>query len=87
MKEAQLILKSAPNYPIAAKQVRVEGDVTVEAVIDITGKLTNMKVLSGQPLLRQAALDSLRTWKYEPAYLNDKPMPVQTSITVKFRLR
>ena len=60
---------------------------TVEAVIDITGKLTNMKVVSGQPLLQQAALDSLRTWKYEPAYLNDKPVPVQTSITVKFRLR
>jgi len=87
MKEAQLILKSAPNYPIAAKQVHVEGDVTVEAVIDITGKLTNMQVVSGQPLLQQAALDSLRTWKYEPAYLNDKPVPVQTSITVKFRLR
>lgn len=87
MKEAHLLLKSAPNYPVAAKQVRVEGDVTVEAVIDITGKLTNMKVVSGQPLLQQAALDSLRTWKYEPAYLNDKPVPVQTSITVKFRLR
>jgi TonB family protein len=87
MKEAHLLLKSAPNYPVAAKQVRVEGDVTVEAVIDITGKLTNMKVVSGQPLLQQAALDSLRTWKYEPAYLNDKPVPVQTSITVKFRIR
>jgi TonB family protein len=87
MKEAHLLLKSAPNYPVAAKQVRVDGDVTVEAVIDITGKLTNMKVVSGQPLLQQAALDSLRTWKYEPAYLNDKPVPVQTSITVKFRLR
>jgi TonB family protein len=87
MKEAQLILKSAPNYPATAKQVRVEGDVTVAAVIDITGKLSNMKVVSGQPLLQQAALDSLRTWKYEPAYLNDKPVPVQTSITVKFRLR
>jgi len=86
MKEAQLILKSAPNYPIAAKQVRVEGDVTVAAVIDVTGKLTSMKVVSGQPLLQQAALDSLRTWKYEPAYLNDKPVPVQTTITVKFKL-
>jgi protein TonB len=63
MKEAHLILKSAPNYPAAAKQVRVEGDVTVAAVIDVTGKLTSMKVVSGQPLLQQAALDSLRTWK------------------------
>jgi TonB family protein len=86
VKEAQLVSKSAPNYPIIAKQAGVEGEVTVSAVIDITGKLTNMKILSGSPMLQQAALDSLRTWKYEPAFLNDKPVPVQTSITVKFRI-
>ncbi len=87
VKEPQLISKSAPNYPDMAKQTQIEGEVTVKAVIDITGKLTNMKVVSGSPMLQQAALDSLRTWKYEPALLNDKPVPVQTSITVKFRLR
>jgi TonB family protein len=87
VKEPQLVSKSAPNYPTMAKQTQIEGEVTVNAVIDITGKLTNMKVVSGSPLLQQAALDSLRTWKYEPALLNDKPVPVQTSITVKFRLR
>jgi TonB family protein len=86
VKEPQLVSKSAPNYPAMAKQTGVEGEVTVSAVIDITGKLTDMKVLSGSPMLQQAALDSLRTWKYEPAYLNDKPVPVQTSITVKFRI-
>jgi TonB family protein len=86
VKEPQLISKSALNYPAMAKQSQIEGEVTVNAVIDITGKLTNIKVVSGSPLLQQAALDSLRTWKYEPALLNDKPVPVQTSITVKFRL-
>jgi protein TonB len=86
VKEPQLMSKSAPNYPAIAKQSQIEGEVTVNAVIDITGKLTNMKVVSGSPLLQQAALDSLRTWKYEPALLNDRPVPVQTSITVKFRL-
>jgi TonB family protein len=86
VKEPQLVSKSAPNYPAMAKQSQIEGEVTVNAVIDITGKLTNIKVVSGSPLLQQAALDSLRTWKYEPALLNDKPVPVQTSITVKFRL-
>jgi len=87
VKEPHLISKSALNYPAMAKQSQIEGEVTVNAVIDITGKLTNIKVVSGSPLLQQAALDSLRTWKYEPALLNDKPVPVQTSITVKFRLR
>ncbi len=86
MKEPQLVLRSVPNYPAIAKRAAIEGQVTVDAVIDTNGKLTNMKVVSGQPLLQQAALDSLRTWKYEPAYLDDKPVPVQTSITVKFRI-
>jgi TonB family protein len=87
VREPKLIVQSAPDYPAMAKRAQVEGEVTVSAVIDINGKLTNMKAVSGPTMLQQAALDSLRTWKYEPAFLNDKPVPVQTSITVKFRLR
>jgi len=87
MKEPQLVSRSVPIYPALAKQNGVEGQVTIDAVIDTTGKLTSMKVVSGALLLQQAALDSLRNWKYEPGYLNDKPVPVRTSITVKFRLR
>jgi len=87
MKEPQLISRSVPIYPVIAKQNGIEGQVTIDAVIDTTGKLTSMKVVSGALLLQQAALDSLRNWKYEPGYLDDKPVPVRTSITVKFRLR
>lgn len=87
MKEPKLVSRSVPIYPTMAKEAGVEGQVTIDAVIDTTGRLTSMKVVSGALLLQQAALDSLRNWKYEPGYLNDKPVPVSTSITVKFRLR
>jgi TonB family protein len=86
-KEPQLLSSSPPIYPATARQARIEGQVTIDAVIDTNGKLTSMKVVSGAPLLQQAALDSLRTWKYQPAYLNEKPVPVTTSIIVNFRLR
>ena len=86
-KEPHLVSRSVPIYPVVAKQARIEGQVSIDAVIDTNGKLTNMKVVSGALLLQQAALDSLRNWKYEPGYLDDKPVPVRTSITVKFRLR
>jgi TonB family protein len=87
MIEPRLVTRTVPSYPAAARQVGIEGDVAIDAVIDTDGKLTNLKVVSGAPLLQQAALDSLRSWKYEPGYLDDKPVPVKTSITVKFRLR
>jgi TonB family protein len=86
-KVPQLLVSSAPIYPTMARQAHVEGQVTIEAVIDTTGKLTNMTVISGPLLLQQAAIDSLRTWKYQPGYLNEKPVPTKTSITVNFRLR
>jgi TonB family protein len=85
--EPELLVSSAPIYPAMARQARVEGQVTIDAVIDTTGKLTNMTVISGPPLLQQAALDSLRTWKYRPGYLDEKPVSTKTSITVNFRLR
>jgi TonB family protein len=87
MKEAQLVTRTVPSYPALARRVGIEGDVTIDAVIDTDGKLTNLKVVSGAPLLQQAALDSLRNWKYEPGYLDDKPVAVKTSVIVKFRLR
>ena len=86
-KGPQLLVSSAPIYPTMARQAHVEGQVTIEAVIDTNGKLTNMTVISGPLLLQQAAIDSLRTWKYQPGYLNEKPVPTKTSIIVNFRLR
>ena len=85
--EPELLVSSAPIYPAMARQARVEGEVVIAAVIDTTGKLTNMTVVSGAPLLQNAALDSLRTWRYRPGYLNEKPVSTKTSITVNFRLR
>jgi TonB family protein len=86
-KAPELLASSAPVYPAMARQARVEGQVTIEAVIDTTGTLTNMTVVSGPPLLQQAAMDSLRMWKYRPGYLNEKPVSTKTSITANFRLR
>ena len=86
VKEPQLVSKILPNYPPAAKQIALEGNVVIDAVIDTTGNVTNMKVVSGPVLLRRAALDSVSKWKYDPSYLDDKPVPVEMYISVEFRL-
>lgn len=87
MKEPRLASKVLPVYPSSARQIGLEGKVVIDTVIDPTGKVTNMKVVSGPPLLQRAALDAVRNWKYDPSYLNDKPVAVQMFITVEFRLR
>ncbi|HUC53786.1 MAG TPA: energy transducer TonB [Candidatus Cybelea sp.] len=67
-----------------AKSEHVEGVVTLDALIDTTGKVTEVKVVAGPNLLRQAALDALRSWKYEPARLGGQPVSSHLSVTVKF---
>jgi protein TonB len=46
-----------------------------------------MKVLSGPTLLEQAAMDALKQWKYEPAMLDGKAVPMHVTVTIQFRLR
>jgi protein TonB len=60
--------------------------VIIDAVLDESGNVVEMKIVSGHPLLLQAALDAVRQWKYEPTYLNDLPVAVQMNISVTFAL-
>jgi TonB family protein len=76
-----------PGYPLLAKNQHLEGDVRVDAVIDVNGRVTATKAVSGPVLLQQAAVDALRQWKYLPATLNGKPVPMHLSVTIRFRMR
>jgi periplasmic protein TonB len=87
VKEPRLVSVVKPVYPAIARQSRVEGDVVVDTEIDATGKVMRMKVLSGPPLLHQAAMNALRNWKYEPAMLDGQAMAVQIRVTIRFLLR
>jgi TonB family protein len=86
VEEPRLLYGVRPNYPPAAKRIGLEGVVVIDAVIDATGKVTNMKVVSGPVLLQDAVLDSVRKWNYAPGYLDDKPVSVEMLITIEFRL-
>jgi protein TonB len=86
VKEPRIIYRADPTYPALARQTHTTGTVVVDAVIDERGDVVEMKVVSGPPLLIQAALDAVRRWKYEPTYLNDQPVPVALNVTVTFTL-
>jgi protein TonB len=80
------IVQTHPNYPPLARQARVQGQVLVDAILDEQGNVIDMKVVSGPPLLYQAALEALKTWKYEPTYLNEQPIAVEMIVTITFQL-
>jgi protein TonB len=85
VQQARLISSVPPAYPPLAKTERVEGTVTIDALIDPTGKVTNMRALSGPVLLQEAAKDALRLWRYEPARLNGEPTSTHLQVTVQFQ--
>jgi protein TonB len=82
-----LVLKRVPpRYPPQALQLHKEGAVQLQATVTKTGEISNIKVLSGDPMLARAAEDAVRQWKYKPYYLNGEPVDIQTQITVNFKL-
>jgi len=77
-----------PQYTEIARKARITGVVIVEAIIDKTGSVTNVKILKGLPMgLDQAAADAIKKWKFEPATLNGKPVAVIYNLTVNFQLQ
>ena len=84
--QASLINKISPVYPPLARQTRVSGTVRLHAIISKDGSVQQLEVLSGHPLLVQAALDAVRQWRYRPTLLNGEPVEVDTTIDVIFSL-
>jgi periplasmic protein TonB len=86
IKEPKKLKNVAPEYPDIARQARVQGVVILECTISPQGKVTDVKVLRGIPLLDQAAIDAVKQWVYTPTLLNGVPVPVIMTVTVNFRL-
>ncbi len=86
MMEGNLIYRVQPEYPQLARQARIQGTVVLRAIIGRDGGIENLQVVSGHPLLVQAALDAVRQWHYRPYLLNEQPVEVETQITVNFML-
>jgi protein TonB len=85
VKQARLLKSVPPVYPSAARTQHLSGVVKIDALIDATGNVSTVKVISGPGLLHQAALEAVKQWKYEPAELDGKPTPVHLTVTLQFR--
>ncbi|HTB94933.1 MAG TPA: energy transducer TonB [Candidatus Sulfotelmatobacter sp.] len=83
---AQLITRVEPKYPPLAIQTRREGRVELHALISTTGTIESLEVISGDPFFIQSALAAVSEWRYKPTILNNRPIEVDTRITVIYTL-
>jgi protein TonB len=83
---AKLLRQPRPVYPPEARAAHVEGNVLIRLTIGKNGHPRLLEVVSGHPMLIQAAIDAVKQWVYEPRMLNGEPVEVKTTISVPFTL-
>ena len=80
-----LLQRVEPDYPESARRARLQGTVILEATITTSGEVQQVRILkSVNPLLDEAAVRAVRVWRYRPATLNGRAVPVYLTVTVKF---
>jgi TonB family protein len=83
---ARILRRVAPEYPMEARKDHISGTVRLHAIIGKDGGMKQLEVISGHPLLAQAALDAVQQWRYQPTLINGDPVEVDTTIDVIFAL-
>jgi periplasmic protein TonB len=87
VREPRRVRKVEPVYPQIAIDSHVQGIVILECQIDSRGRVDNVKVLSGNVLLKEAAVEAVKQWVYTPTLLNGVPVPVLMTVTLTFELK
>jgi TonB family protein len=75
-----------PNYPMLAKQMKVQGSVILQALIGREGAIQDLRVLSGPAILSGAAMDAVRQWRFRPYFQSGQPVETEARITVNFTI-
>lgn len=84
VKGGVLQYKVQPKYPVQARALRLEGKVTLHATVGESGNVEEVKVVQGNALLAQAAVEAVKQWHYKPFLLNGKAVRAETNVTVAF---
>ena len=86
MPSPRLLTRIEPVYPAEAYNRQIQGWVQIQIIINEKGEVWVAKVLSGHPLLRDAALAAVRRWRYAPSLMDGSPVPVITTVRVNIQM-
>ena len=83
--DTHVLARTEPQFPAEATARGIEGDVELDMVIDREGNVMNLSPRTGDPLLTEATIKAVRTWRYRPTKLNG--IPVEVMVDVRYRVR
>ncbi|MGD0213685.1 MAG: TonB family protein [Terriglobales bacterium] len=75
-----------PDYPLLARQMKVQGAVSLQALISRDGSIQELQILSGPSILAAAAREAVKQWHFKPYLQNGQPVETQARITVNFTI-
>jgi protein TonB len=79
-------LSVPPDYPLLARQMKVQGAVVLQALISREGSIQELQIVSGPGILAAAAREAVKQWRFKPYYQSGQPVETQARITVNFTI-
>ena len=83
----KLVRYMRPVYPQEARRKRIEGIVTLAAIITKTGELRDLEVIKGDSALSAAAVSAVKQWRYTPCFVDSNPVEIKTTLDIDFNLK
>jgi len=83
--ESAVVTKVEPEYPAFAKQLKIAGEVDLEALVSEDGKVEKVNVVDGNPVLTKAGAEALLKWKFKPVTADGKPVKALAPISFNFK--
>jgi protein TonB len=87
IKPPALVYEVKPVYPPDLRELKVEGSVMTEVIVDTVGNVYEARVVAAVPGLEQAALDAVKQWRFQPALLNGEPVAVLCNVEFTFTVK
>jgi protein TonB len=79
------VSKVEPEYPPMARQLKIAGDVDLEAVVKEDGTVEKVNVVDGNPVLTKAGSEALMKWKFRPVMADGKAVKALAPVTFSFK--
>ena len=79
--------KPAPPYPLTARQLKISGDVHLDAIVAADGTVEEVRIVTGNLVLTKPAAETVKKWRFKPFEVNGKPARAMISLSFEFGAR